>query len=50
MPRVGQDWQLYNLADDIGESRDLAKSQPQRLEQLQAVWQKLNDQMVAPAW
>ena len=28
--------ELYNLAEDIGETRDLAKSQPQRIKQMQA--------------
>ena len=31
------EFQLYNLKDDIGESRDLAASQPEKLKQMQAL-------------
>ncbi len=31
-------WHLYNLADDPGETRDLAKEQPETLKKLQAAW------------
>lgn len=31
-------WELFNLADDPGETRDLAKSEPQRLSRLVAAW------------
>ncbi|UCE64867.1 MAG: arylsulfatase [Nitrospirota bacterium] len=31
-------WQLYNLADDPGETRDLATEQADKLKQLQAAW------------
>ena len=27
----GEDWQLFNLAEDISESRNLAASQPNKL-------------------
>jgi arylsulfatase len=33
-------WHLYNLADDPGETRDLAKEQPEKLKQLQAAWDR----------
>ena len=33
-------WHLYNLADDPGETRDLAKEQPERLKTLQAAWER----------
>jgi arylsulfatase len=33
-------WHLYNLADDPGETRDLAKEQPETLRQLQVAWDR----------
>ena len=33
-------WHLYNLADDPGETRDLAKAQPKTLKKLQAAWER----------
>jgi arylsulfatase len=36
-------WHLYNLADDPGETRDLAKTQPETLKKLQAAWDRYAD-------
>jgi len=49
-PKRGQsdDWQLYNLAKDISESDDLAKSQPDKLRELKNMWERLNGEMVEP--
>lgn len=49
-PKRGQsdDWQLFNLAEDISESDDLAKSHPNKLQELRNVWERLNDEMVEP--
>jgi len=33
-------WLLYNLADDPGETRDLAQVQPEILQKLQAAWDR----------
>ena len=33
-------WQLYNMADDPGETRDLAKEKPGLLKELQAAWER----------
>lgn len=33
-------WHLYNLADDPGETRDLAGEQPETLKELQAAWDR----------
>lgn len=41
---------LYNLAADIGETRDLASSEPARLDELQAIWDRWNVELVAPLW
>ena len=41
---------LYNLADDIGETKDLAASQPDKLKELQAKWDDWNATLVKPLW
>jgi arylsulfatase A-like enzyme len=41
---------LYNLAQDIGEANDLAAKEPERLKDLEAVWQKWNATLVKPLW
>ncbi len=41
---------LYNLADDIGESHDLAAAQPERVEAMTAVWDAWNAQLPRPLW
>ena len=33
-------WHLYNLADDPGETRDIAKTQPETLKKLQTAWDR----------
>jgi arylsulfatase A-like enzyme len=47
----GQDrWELYDLADDIGESKDLAGKMPDKVKELDAAWQAWNAQLQAPKW
>jgi arylsulfatase A-like enzyme len=41
---------LYNLAEDIGETTDLAGKQPERVKELQAAWDEWNKGNVAPRW
>jgi hypothetical protein len=41
---------LYNLADDIGEKTDLAGTQPEKVKELQAAWDKWNKDNAAPLW
>lgn len=43
-------WQLYNLAEDIGETRDLAAANPAKVKELQAAWEAWNAQLIAPRW
>jgi arylsulfatase B len=43
-------WELYDLNADVGETRDLAATDPQRLEALTAMWQKLDAEMVPALW
>jgi arylsulfatase len=38
-------WQLYNVVDDPGETRDLAQEQPDKLEQLEAAWSRYADEV-----
>ena len=33
-------WHIYNVVDDPGETRDLAKEQPERLKKLKAAWDR----------
>ena len=46
-PGSGQDasWQLYDLANDLSETRDLRESEPGKFDQLLKVWTKLNSEM-----
>jgi arylsulfatase A-like enzyme len=41
---------LYDLGQDIGEANDLAAKLPERLAELEAIWQKWNAQMARPLW
>ncbi|MFT5465739.1 MAG: arylsulfatase A-like enzyme [Verrucomicrobiales bacterium] len=51
-PQRGQEpkWELYNLAEDSSESRDLAEENPERVQQLLKVWSGLNGEMEEPFW
>ncbi|HEX4413413.1 MAG TPA: sulfatase [Lacipirellulaceae bacterium] len=44
------DAKLYNLKSDIGESKDLFKSEPEKAKELQAAWDKWNELNVPPLW
>lgn len=46
----GKDLELYNLAQDIGESKDLAATQPDKFKELKAAWDKWNSTLVKPLW
>lgn len=50
--RAGQagPWQLYDLANDIGETKDLAKEETERLERLVTIWEGHDAEMVEPAF
>lgn len=43
-------WQLYDLANDIGEQHDLAAAQPQLVAQLSQEWETWNAKNIAPLW
>jgi arylsulfatase A-like enzyme len=42
--------ELYNLDTDIGESKNLATSEPEKLKELAAAWDKWNAELVPPKW
>ncbi len=41
------DWELYNLADDLGETENLVRQHPEKAEELIKEWDELNQQMKA---
>jgi arylsulfatase A-like enzyme len=41
---------LYNLADDIGETKDLSKKMPGKLRELQSKWDDWNKTLARPLW
>ena len=43
-------WELYNIAEDIAETKNLADSRTDKLEELRDEWEKLNAQMIEPIW
>ncbi len=51
-PRRGQsdEWQLYNLANDIAEQNNLATENTTKREELLSTWRELNAEMVEPIW
>jgi arylsulfatase B len=43
-------WQLYNLAHDIGEAKNLAPGEAKRVAELSSLWAEWNAQQVEPLW
>ena len=41
---------LYNLADDLGETKDLSKQMPDKAKELQAKWDAWNKTLMKPLW
>ena len=41
-------WELYDLSKDLSENTNLAKTYPDRLKALIAIWEKMNSQMSEP--
>jgi len=48
--RAAAKWELFNLAEDVGEANDLARRFPDRLAQLRNEWERLNAEMIDPIW
>lgn len=44
------DWELYDLAADIGETKNLASEKPEVAKELQAKWDSWNAGLVKPLW
>src|SRR5262249_11240682 len=42
--------QLYNLADDIGESHDQAAKQPELFRELESAWKRWDAELAKPLW
>jgi arylsulfatase A-like enzyme len=42
--------QLYNLAQDVGESKDLSAEHPGKVKELMDAWEKWNSELMAPRW
>ncbi|MGH6689881.1 MAG: sulfatase [Longimicrobiales bacterium] len=42
--------ELYNLTDDIGETRNLAAAQPGKVKELIEAWQRWNRELATPLW
>jgi arylsulfatase A-like enzyme len=42
--------QLFNLSEDIGETRDLAVAHPEKLKELWSAWQAWNQSVEPPRW
>jgi len=49
-PAIVSSAKLYNLSADIGERVDLAGLQPDLVKDLQAVWDKWNENNIPPLW
>ncbi|MEQ9406315.1 MAG: sulfatase [Fuerstiella sp.] len=49
-PRAPQNWQLFDLAADVGETHDLAAEQPDRRERMVQLWEQINSEMIDPVW
>ncbi|GAB4164362.1 MAG: hypothetical protein Kow00107_10810 [Planctomycetota bacterium] len=43
-------WELFNLDDDISESKNLAEQMPEKVKELEALWEKWNSQLQPPKW
>ncbi len=42
--------ELFNLADEQGETTDLAQRRPQKAAELLSAWERFNRDMVPPRW
>lgn len=42
--------ELYNLTEDVGESRNWAADSPEKLKELQVAWDKWDSELIPPTW
>ncbi|QDU30065.1 Arylsulfatase precursor [Anatilimnocola aggregata] len=50
LPKTTSKAKLYNLKDDIGETKDLAAEMPEKVRELQAKWDAWNAELAKPLW
>ena len=43
-------WELYNLAEDISETRNLAEKMPKKVKGMEEAWEEWNAQLQPPKW
>jgi hypothetical protein len=48
--KTGAETGLFDLASDIGESRDLRSERPDVLKEMEKTFEKWNSQMIDPVW
>ena len=48
--KIGDETGLFDLACDIGESKDLKEELPHVLKKMEKIYERWNRQMVEPAW
>jgi arylsulfatase B len=48
--RSDADWHLFHLGQDLSESNDIARQRPEKFQELQIAWKRMNDQMIEPIW
>lgn len=48
--RDAETWRLYDLANDLGETTDLAEKNPARVQALSALWDQWNAEQADPLW
>ncbi|MEY4612047.1 MAG: hypothetical protein RL179_20, partial [Planctomycetota bacterium] len=41
---------LFNLKDDIGESKNIASANPEKVKALTEAWNQWNKELVKPSW
>lgn len=50
LKRRDREYELYDLAQDVGEKRDLAAAQPDVVKQLAALYDRWNSELAEPSW
>ena len=43
-------WELYNLDEDVGDTRNLAATMPEKFQGMEKIWMEWNAQLQAPKW
>jgi arylsulfatase A-like enzyme len=45
-----ENWELYNLSEDIGETKNLAEKMPEKVKEMEKLWEEWNTQLQPPKW